>query len=360
MVRIALANPCPVLIALRPFDNPSSSSADDPSEQTPAQAGRHLALTVVRFDATPHFYMPDVRISFLVAVALSLGFHAGLLALWAIKAQLPDAALAVSEPLQVEFMSAPVQQREPLSRAVRAETAHIEQSARPRPKPAIQTPPGAKDEEHVAVAAAIPPAHTPEKTLASMLAPPPPSAEEWARASTYTPKNSKRYRYNWGQLVRSKMGAAVEGLQQGLVRFRIEIAPDGKLAKVDVLWSTSAIAEKLALQAIRSLPPLPPTLTGKPLVFEKTIAFVPFETGWPPIYKYDCLPDPLSFHNPFAWNGSSPQRTSQAHLENASPSRSAAPQAECPDSGPDSIEAEEKDLERQFKEWGAARLNGGD
>jgi TonB family protein len=157
------------------------------------------------------------------------------------------------------------------------------------------------------------------------------------------------------------MGTAVEGLQQGLVRFRIEIAPDGKLAKADVLWSTSEIAEKLALQAIRSLPPLPPTPTGKPLVFEKTIAFVPFEAGWPPIYKYDCLPDPSSFHNPFAWNGSSPQRTSQEHQENASPSSSAPQQAECPpDSEPDSIEAEEKDMERQFKEWGAGRLNGAD
>lgn len=356
MVRIALANQCPVLIALR-----NSSSADDPSEQTPARVGRHLALTVVRFDAAPHFYMPDVRISFLVAVALSLGFHAGLLALWVIKAQLPaDSALAVSEPLQVEFMSAPVQQREPFSRAVRAETAHIEQSAKRRAKPAIQTPPGAEDEEHVAVAAAIIPSHTPEKTLASMPAPPPPSAEEWALASTYTLKNSKRYRYNWGQLVRSMMGTAVEGVRQGLVRFRIEIAPNGELARVEVLWSTSEIAEKLALQAIRSLPPLPPTPTGKPLVFEKTIAFMPFETGWPPIYKYDCLPEPPSFQNSFAWNGSSPQRTSQDHQENASPSRSAAPQAECPDSGPDSIEAEEKDMERQFKEWGAARLNGGD
>lgn len=302
--------------------------------------------------------MSDVRINFLVAVALSLGFHTALLALWGIKAQLPDTASAVSDSLQLEFMSAPVQQREPRSSAVRAETAHIE-PARPRAKPAIQTPPGAKHEEPVPVTAPTPSSSTPEKTLASMPAPPPPSAEEWALASTYTLKNSKRYRYNWGQLVRSMMGTAVEGLQQGLVRFRIEIAPDGKLAKAEVLWSTSETAEKLALQAIRSLPPLPPTPTGKPLVFEKTIAFVPFETGWPPIYKNDCLPDPPSFHNPFAWNGSSPQRPSQAHQDNASPSRSASPPTECsPDSLPeDSIEAEEKDMERQFKEWGAVRLN---
>ena len=301
--------------------------------------------------------MPEVRISFPVALALSLGVHAGLLALWAVKAQLPDPASAVSEPLQVNLMSVPVPQREPVSKAARAETVPIEQSAKPRANP---MPPVAENEEHVPVAASIPPSHTPVKTPASMPAPPAPTAEEWAQASAYTLKNSKRYRYNWGQQVRSMMGTAVEGVQQGLVRFRIEIAPDGKLAKAEVLWSTSELVEKLALQAIRSMPPLPPIPTGKPLVFEKTIAFVPFETGWPPIYKYDCLPDPPSFQNPFAWNGSSPQRTSQAHQENASPAHSDAPQTECPDAEPDSIEAEEKDMERQFKEWGAVRLNGSD
>ncbi len=303
--------------------------------------------------------MPEVRISFLVALALSLGVHAGLLALWAVKAQLPDPASAVSEPLQVNLMSAPVQQREPVSKAG-AETVHIEQSAKPRANLAIPSPLDAEDKEHVRITASMPPSPTPEEQLASMPAPPAPTAEEWALASTYTLKNSKRYRYNWGQQVRSMMGTAVEGVRQGLVRFRIEIAPDGKLAKAEVLWSTSELVEKLALQAIRSMPPLPPTPTGQPLVFEKTIAFLPFEMGWPPIYKYDCLPDPPSFHNPFAWNGSSPQRTSQARQENASPSRSDTPQTECPDSVPDSIEAEEKDMERQFKEWGAARLNGGD
>lgn len=297
--------------------------------------------------------MPDVRISFVAAVGLSLGIHAGLLAaLWVSKAPLPDPASAVSEPLQVELMSVPV----------RAEPARVEDFAKPRAEPAIATPPGAEKEQHLPVTASVTVSHTPEKTPASMPPPPPPSAEEWALASTYTLKNSKRYRYNWGQLVRSRMGTAVEGIRQGLVRFRIEIAPDGSLARVDVLWSTSEIAEALALQAIRSLPPLPPTPTGKALVFEKTIAFMPFETGWPPIYKYDCLPEPPSFHNPFVWNGSSPQRASRADEEDASPSRSAAPQVECPpDSVPeDSVEAEEKDMERQFKEWGAVRLNGSD
>jgi TonB family protein len=252
----------------------------------------------------------------------------------------PPPPSPASEPLQVNLTRAPVPEVKPA-------------------RPDIPTPPGVEKKKQVQVPDSPSPPAT-EKTPATMAAPPAPTAEEWTLASTYTLKNSKRYRYNWGQLVRSKMGTAVEGLQQGLVRFRIEIAPDGKLAKAEVLWSTSEIAEKLALQAIRSLPPLPPTPTGKPLVFEKTIAFVPFETGWPPIYKYDCLPDPPSFQNPFAWNGASPQRASQDHQESASPSRSTTAQAECPDAGPDSIEAEEKDMERQFKEWGAVRLNGAD
>jgi TonB family protein len=214
------------------------------------------------------------------------------------------------------------------------------------PKPVVVE----KAHAHIADTPSSP---VPEKKPATMAAPPAPTAEEWQVASTYTLKNSKRYRYNWGQQVRSMMGTAVEGVQEGLVRFRVEIAPDGTLAKAEVLWSTSGLAEKLALQAIRSMPPLPPTPTGKPLIFEKTISFMPFETGWPPIYKYDCLPDPPSFSNPFAWNGSSPQRTAQAHPEDASAPDSAVPPAECPDAGPDSIEAEEKDMERQFKEWGS-------
>jgi TonB family protein len=263
------------------------------------------------------------------------------LALSAIKTQLPDSALAVSEPLQVEFMSAPVQQREPFSKAVRAETAHIEQSAKPRATRPIAV--GAR----IRTRSVGLPSSSHEKTPASM-----PALPSTARGHclTYTLKNSKRYRYNWGQMVRSMMGTAVEGVRQGLVRFRIEIAPNGELTRVEVLWSTSEIAEKLALQAIRSLPPLPPTPTGKPLVFEKTIAFMPFETGWPPIYKYDCLPDPPSFQNSFAWNGSSPQRTSQDHQENASPSRSAAPQAECPDSG--------QTPSKRKRTWNANSKNG--
>lgn len=311
-----------------------------------------------RFNST-HHYMSAVRIRLLLAIALSLGFHTCLLALWRVQPYPPPSVSTVPEPLQASLMIAPAPEMKPAPIAHLA-TGSLEPSAKPRLPPAIPTPLRAEEKEHAPVADAIPAAPMPDQQVATLSAPAPPTAEEWKQASTYTLKNSKRYRYNWGQLVRSRMGAAVEGLQQGLVRLRIEIAPDGKLARAEVLWSTSEVAEKLALQAIQSLPPLPPTPTGKPLVFEKTIAFVPFETGWPPIYKNDCLPDPPSFHNPFAWNGSSPRRTPQNHEAKAAPSSSTAPPTECPDAEPDSIEAEEKDMERQFKEWGAARLNGAD
>jgi TonB family protein len=146
----------------------------------------------------------------------------------------------------------------------------------------------------------------PVKAPASLAAPPAPSAEEWQLASTYTLKNSKRYRNAWGQQVRSQMGTAVAGPDQGQVRFRITINPDGTLAQAEELWSTSAKASELARKAIQNMAPLPPTPTGKPLVFEQTISFLPYETGWPPSYKNDCLPDPPTFRNPFAWDGTSP------------------------------------------------------
>lgn len=272
--------------------------------------------------------MPTVRFRLLLTLALSLGVHAGLLALGSVQAPLPPAE---PEVMRVTLTLPPEQAVKPV-------------------RPATP-PPRAEERKPVRVPDAPPPPAPADQT-ATMAAPPAPTAEEWQIASTYTLKNSKRYRYNWGQQVRSMMGTAVAGERQGLVRFRIEIAPDGTLASADVLWSTSDVAENLALQAIRSMPPLPPTPTGKPLIFEKTIAFLPFETGWPPIYKNDCLPDPPLFQNPFAWNGSSPQRSQQAGPY-ATSSRSATAQTECPDAGPDSIKAEEKDMERQFKEWGS-------
>jgi len=92
-------------------------------------------------------------------------------------------------------------------------------------------------------------------------APPPPTAEEWAFASTYKLKNSKGYRYTWGQQVRSMMGTAVEGPDQGAVRFEVEIAPDGTIVRVETLWTTSAVAEqraRVAIQTCRGCRPRPP------------------------------------------------------------------------------------------------------
>jgi hypothetical protein len=158
------------------------------------------------------------------------------------------------------------------------------------------------------------------------------------------------------------MGTAVEGPQQGLVRFHIEIAPDGTITKVVELWATSELAEKLAWKAIKSMPPLLPTPTGKPLVFEQTIAFEPFDTGWPPNYKFDYLPDPPAFRNPFAQDASSTVSASQEHTERASPSNSATPQgASRGGSSPDltdTVDTEDADMRRQLDQWGRGRLNG--
>lgn len=185
---------------------------------------------------------------------------------------------------------------------------------------------------------------------ASMAAPPAPTAAEWAFASTYKLKNSKGYRYTWGQQVRSMMGTAVEGPDQGMVRFRIEIAPDGRLTRLDTLWSTSAVAERLARQAIGSMPQWPPTPTGRPLIFEKTISFSPFASDGPPLYKDDCLPDPPVFSNPFAWDGKSARVQVQAE-----PPEKPAPQTleDCLKQLPkDSIEAESARDQRLMDQWG--------
>jgi TonB family protein len=155
------------------------------------------------------------------------------------------------------------------------------------------------------------------------------------------------------------MGTVMEGPQQGHVRFRIEIAPNGKVAKIDTLWSTSDIAERLARHAMENLPPLPPTPTGQPLVFEQTIAFVPYESGWPPIYKYDCFEDPPAFKNPFVWNGTSPQAAPPPAQKTAPPPTKAPNHVGCHnDAQPDSMEAETADIKRQFDVWSVLPLNG--
>lgn len=256
---------------------------------------------------------------FALALGVSLAFHLGLLlSRWSMPAlPAPEATL----PLQLTIVPR-VKPPPPESRKARPLKPVRRQAVSETPAPPQQ-----------------------ENLPKSMSAPPTPTAEEWQLASTYTPRNGKRYRYTWGQQVRSMMGTAVEGKNQGMVRFRIELAPDGTLTKVEELWSTSAVASKLAWKAIQHLPPLPPTPSGKPLIFEQTISFLPYETGWPPSYKLDCLPEPQPFNNPYAWDGTSaPSVAPQDHRP--------PPSADCPpDSTEDTIEAEEKSFNRQMDQW---------
>ena len=194
-----------------------------------------------------------------------------------------------------------------------------------------------------------------DKQPASMDAPSAPTAEEWAFASKYTLKNSKGYRHSFGQQVRSMMGAAVEGPDQGHVRFRIEIAPNGSIVNVETLWKTSDKAEQLARKAMKSMPALPPTPTGKSLIFERTISFTPFATNDAPVYRDDCLPDTPAFSNPFAWDGKSAPGVIQQKV--ADDSKKDTP-TNCPGlEEEDSIEAEAADMKRQFEIWGSSRLN---
>jgi len=194
-----------------------------------------------------------------------------------------------------------------------------------------------------------------DKQPASMEAPSAPTAEEWSFASKYTLKNSKGYRHSFGQQVRSMMGTAIEGPDQGQVRFRIEIAPNGSVTKVEMLWSTSNKAEQLARKAITSMPPLPPTPTGKPLIFERTISFTPYATNDVPIYRDDCQPDAPAFNNPFAWDGKSPQEIKQ---NKPSEKLSAEALAECFKQLPqDSIEGVAAHNQRQFDQWRSDKIN---
>ncbi|QWE22632.1 energy transducer TonB [Polynucleobacter sp. AP-Jannik-300A-C4] len=191
----------------------------------------------------------------------------------------------------------------------------------------------------------------------SLVAPSAPTAEEWAFASKYTLKNSKGYRHSFGQQVRSMMGTAEEGPDQGHVRFSIEIAPNGTVTKVETLWKTSDKAEQLARRAIQNMPSLPPTPTGKPLIFERTISFTPFSSNDAPIYRDDCLPDTPSFSNPFAWDGKSPQE-----IKKSKPAEKLSPEAlaECLKQLPqDSIDGITAEAQRQLDIWSSGILNRG-
>ncbi len=189
----------------------------------------------------------------------------------------------------------------------------------------------------------------------SLAAPSAPTAQEWAFASQYTLKNSKGYRHSFGQQVRSMMGTAVAGPDQGHVRFLIEIAPNGSITKVETLWKTSDKAEQLARKAIQSMPTLPPTPTGKPLIFERTISFTPFASNDVPIYRDDCLPDPPSFSNPFTWDGkSSPESKQNKSAEKLSPEALAECLKQLPQ---DSAEGVAAHNQRQFDQWRSSKFD---
>lgn len=258
------------------------------------------------------------------------------------------------------YLGAPQDQPDPPPREQTITLLVLQPLEPERPAPEPEPPPV------VAEAPALPPAPLPVPDVhslvepvaprqpASMAAPPAPTAEEWAFASTYKLKNSKGYRHTWGQQVRSMMGTAVEGPDQGMVRFRIEIAPDGSLTRLETLWSTSPVAERLARQAIGTMSRWPPTPTGKSLIFEKTISFSPFASDDPPLYKDDCLPEPPTFNNPFAWDGKSDRAKIQAK-----PIEKPDPQAleDCLKQLPqDSIEAESARDRRLLEQWDFDRL----
>jgi hypothetical protein len=268
--------------------------------------------------------------------------------------------LAVALHLAAAWLLVPAFHRTPPERAPPREPVIVSmvavKPAKPPPEPpAKAVPPAprphARQPARPAVAPAAP---APPTGSAFMDAPPAPSALEWALAATYTLKNSKRYRHTWGQQVRSMMGTAREGPEQGAVRFRIQIAPSGALARLDTLWTTSATVEQRARTAVRAMPPLPPTPNGQPLIFEKTIVFDAFSADAPPLYKKDCEPDPVQHGNRFVWDGRSPQVVAeQAVAQKLDP----VVYAECLKQLPqDSIEAEAASDDRQQKQWASPTL----
>ena len=316
--------------------------------------GGVAALPGLSFLSTPRFSrfprrMPISRRPPWLAFVLSVLLHVVVLGWLALGTwRLADGPPAPSPPDELVMIEMPPPPVAPPPPATPAEPPPAPAAARPEPAPAPS------------VASSPNAANAPRAPL-TQDAPPAPTAEEWAFAARYPLKNSKGYRYSWGQQVRSLMGTATEGPEQGVVRFRVEIAPNGTLARLDTLWATSAVAEQRARQAVASLPPLPPTPTGQPLVFEKTISFSPFTSDIPPIYKDDCLPDPPSFRNRFAWGGAGqPVRNdSLTDSPGDAPTEAgpAMPLEECLKLLPqDSMEAETANDQRQLRQWGSGQL----
>lgn len=273
----------------------------------------------------------------LLALLLSVGLHVG--AIWVLAHALKRAPAPPEQPAEPIVMIQVPPPKVPLTPPEPNKPPPL--SPEPKLQPAVST------EQPPPVTADVRP-------RAYQEAPPAPTAEDWALASTYKLKNSKRYRHTWGQHVRSMMGTAFEGADQGVVRFRIEIAPNGTLLSLTTLWSTSDKAEALARQAVQQMPPLPPTPNGKLLVFEKTISFQPFDADVPPMYKDDCLPDPPSYRNRFAWDGKSDRAQAEPERE---PPLSPEELAECLKQLPqDSIEAETAHDKRQLEQWASEKL----
>lgn len=288
--------------------------------------------------------MHPPRTETLWAVALSVALHAAVLGLAGLTAFTPPPPTApVAPPIFVEMWASEPPAPSPDPTSAPSPPRPAAAPARPVPVPAMARP-----------TAAPPAPQAPDRERAYLDAPPAPTAEEWALASRYTLKNSKRYRHTWGQQVRSLMGTAFEGPDQGAVRFRVEIAPDGRMTRLETLWSTSPVAEQRARQAMDAMPPLPPTPTGQPLVFEKTISFQPHVVDDTPLYQNDCLPERPAFRNPYAWDGQSdPGPAVQPRTEQ----RDGQAMADCLRQLPqDTIEAESAHDRRQLERWGSDRL----
>ncbi|MBK6388270.1 MAG: energy transducer TonB [Rhodoferax sp.] len=251
----------------------------------------------------------------------------------------------------------------PAEQVIRLEMVQI-----PPPRPPAVTPPERPDQTLAqAPAPKLPPARAAalqapretvaapppgERPLTSMNAPPAPTAQEWAAAGQYTLKNSKRYRYTWGQQVRSMMGTAIEGPDQGAVRFRIEIAPTGKLARLDTLWTTSATVEKRARKPLKDAAAASHPHRQAP-VFENNSVFNAFDADAPHLQirlsaRSASLRQPVCVERQIA-----PGACRAAVAGKADPQAVADCLKQLPQ---DTIEAESAHNQRQLEQWGSSKL----
>jgi hypothetical protein len=133
---------------------------------------------------------------FILFASLSMALHVALLVAWGNAGRFvpkPDVTMSLLDPVPPRLLA-----RKAAPRKVSSRSGSVE---------AIKS--GSAD--------AFTPRGESDKTAEGMPPPPAPTAEQWQQASTYTLKNSKRYRHTWGQQVRSQMGTAVAGPDQGRV-----------------------------------------------------------------------------------------------------------------------------------------------